>query len=76
MISIGDGIAIASVCGVVVTALLRFKPAPPPPPPMNGNRPVTHDLCMARFNSLRGEIHDVKQTTDKIWAALDGRKEK
>lgn len=75
MLSVGDAIALASVCSVIIVGLLRYKPAAAHSP-TNGDRPVTHDLCMARFNSIRSEICEVKSTLDKIWASLDGHKEK
>ena len=63
MISIGDGVAIAGVCGVLITAIVRWTSNRPQPAANGYVRATTfkavHDGLQIQLSDIKGDISTV-----------------
>ena len=81
MITMADAIALCGVCaglsGVIITGLFKIRPSTTSAP-LNGNRPVTLDLCDAKHKPVVEELNRFRASVDKnfaeLWRRMDDRK--
>lgn len=60
MISPGDGVALAGVCGVAIAGILRFVPN------KTGNGGVSEKVCKLRYGTLKEDIKEMKDDIKEI----------
>jgi len=64
MISPGDGIAIASVCGVTIAGILRFVPT------RKSNGSVTRSFCDERSGNITHWMEKIDKRLERIETSL------
>ena len=64
MLSLGDGVALAGLCGVTLTVIHKVFP-----PKTNGH--MLKVLCDERSGAIQEDIKEIKETQIKIFEKVD-----